>query len=263
MTIPQRDIQILIGTSATYPTTISTLSSLLGPKLRPTGADRTSVWIRLLGIEFILFENTLENDQGIPFESYQFVLDLVRLTIGANVDEYAHHMRASANFLAVELSKSLTGETRVVENLQTTLAVYEKGRSLAQATAPDQCDILILIKTTASLRKTIQTVSELLGIPLARTKESAQACLLETQFTLSTNTFTDNQGIPFESYQYVLEVARLKPADTSDHEYAQHMRSSARFVAIILSEYLKGETRVVENLQTTLAVYKLGKNDAA
>lgn len=99
------------------------------------------------------------------------------------------------------------------------------------------------------------------GINLAHIQESAHAHVLGVHFILFDNTFENDQGIPFESYQYVLDMIRLKLGNAGLHEQAQHMRSSAHFVAIKLSESLKGETRVVENLQRTLAIYKMGKKE--
>lgn len=79
-------------------------------------------------VELRVFDNHgLIDDRGIPFESYQVEIDLMGLAHAPGPTSHADLVRALANYLAVSMSREFACEARLVENFQTTIALYDCG----------------------------------------------------------------------------------------------------------------------------------------
>ena len=80
------------------------------------------VW-KALGFEFIGINNPdLDDDQGIPFSTFNFQIDLLASDVD-NPKETSRFSDALARFLVVRMRKVMNEEFRLVKNLQVSVPV--------------------------------------------------------------------------------------------------------------------------------------------
>ncbi|MBR8829001.1 MAG: hypothetical protein DSM107014_14065 [Gomphosphaeria aponina SAG 52.96 = DSM 107014] len=113
------DLSILIKTNITWLSFVELFAKLIGSK----GMDKTNdmgslhLW-HLLDFDLIaIYEPNLDDDQGIPFSSYNFLLDFV-LTDCRDLELNKQFCYTLAKLLMVKIKREISQDTILVKNLQ-------------------------------------------------------------------------------------------------------------------------------------------------
>lgn len=117
---------LLIGFSGDLQELVVALQDIVGHAFVREALDVGVVYrLRALDTEFVLVdEHGLDDDCGIEFSAFEFMLDLTPFSVGAAVPGYGALYESMAKFLGARLCSRLPCRVVVVANLQREVARY-------------------------------------------------------------------------------------------------------------------------------------------
>jgi hypothetical protein len=121
---------ILLNVSSNMDELRNTVDKLVGnPLSRVENDTGVTFTTKALCIEWVLYgEHDFEDDCGVEFTKYEYVLDLIPLDAGPDLATYDLMYEGAALFMAYQLSRVLGCRTLVVRNLARKVAAYSSGR---------------------------------------------------------------------------------------------------------------------------------------
>ena len=124
------ELHILLNVSSNLDEVRDTVARLVGHPLSRVDNDQGVTFAtKALCIEWVLYgEHDFEDDSGIEFTKYEYVLDLIPLDAGPDLAAYDLMYEGAALFIAYQLSRVLGCRTLVVRNLTRKVAAYSRGR---------------------------------------------------------------------------------------------------------------------------------------
>jgi hypothetical protein len=124
------ELKILLNVSSNMDEIRDTVAKLVGHPLSRVEDDMgVSFTTKALCIEWMLYgDHGFEDDCGIEFTKYEYVLDLIPLDAGPDLAAYDLMYEGAALFMAYQLSRVLGCRTLVVRNLTRKVAAYSSGR---------------------------------------------------------------------------------------------------------------------------------------
>lgn len=123
------ELDILLNTVRSFDGIMDGLRELFNTTVSEVpNDDGRRAELRVLDVVVFAYDHAdFEDDAGMPLSKYEVVVGIEETSSGRGVQGYASLVWFIAQYVAARLSLILHCEARLVRNLQTSLAVFEKG----------------------------------------------------------------------------------------------------------------------------------------